>query len=169
MKKLTEKKINSLNEIKDLISNSISTTIIDYSKITSLDLKYLRKALHKRNFKAKVLKNTLIKKVLKEKNIHELNQYLTGQNLIIFSENQISEPIKIIKDFNKKNDKFKIKAAYVYNKIFINDGIQKIINLESKEDELISLINTLRMPIVKFNSLLKIITEKLEGEKNDNN
>lgn len=168
MKKLNEKKQRIFNEINNLISNSISTTIINYSNITSLELKYLRQTFFKKNITAKVLKNNLVKKALINTENDKLIPYLSGQILIIFSNNDVSDPIKIIKNFSLKNNNFKIKATCIYGKVFTNDGIQKIINLKSKEDEIYNIIQQLKMPIVKLILILKTLTTLKKGDQNDN-
>lgn len=79
MKTTKEKKKNIIKEINNLLINSVSTTILDYSKVTSLELKHIRKALFNKNIKAKVLKNNLIKKALNETANDKLLPYIHGQ------------------------------------------------------------------------------------------
>ena len=172
MKTTKEKKKNIVKDINNLLANSVSTTILDYSKVTSLELKHIRKALFNRNIKAKVLKNNLIKKALNETENNKLLPYVRGQILIIFSNSEISEPLKIIKDFNSKNENIKIKATYLYGRIFENKDIQKIIRLNSKEQELQNLIYSLKISIIRLaqilNNLIQIKNNE-NGEKNENN
>lgn len=172
MKTTKEKKKNMIQEINNLLTNSVSTTIIDYSKVTSLELKHMRKALFNKNIKAKVLKNNLTKKALNETNNNKLLPYINGQILIIFSNSEISEPLKIVKKFNSKNENVKIKATYLYGRVFENKDIQKIINLNSKEQELENLVYSLKIHVIRLvqilNNIKKIKNEE-NGEKNDNN
>lgn len=169
MKTTKEKKTHIIKEINDLITKSISTTVIDFSKVTSLELKQVRKALFNKNIKAKVLKNNLTKKALIETENNKLLPYINGQILIIFSDFEISEPLKIIKTYSSKNDNLKIRATYVYGKIFSNIDIQKIINLNSKEQELFNLIYGLKTPIVRLAHILNnLLTMKKNGENNEN-
>lgn len=168
MKTSKEKKAHIIKEINDLITKSISTTIIDFSKVTSLELKQIRKALFNKNIKAKVLKNNLTKKALIETKNNTLLPYINGQILIIFSDFEISEPLKIIKNFNLKNENLKIKATYVYGRIFENTEIQKIINLKSKEQELQKLIYSLKTPMIRLVQTLNTLIKIKNGEKNEN-
>lgn len=168
MKKILEKKINIVKQINNLSSNSISTAIVEYSKTTSLEIKHLRKALFEKKITAKVIKNTLIKKALINTNNYSLTPHVNGQILMIFSDSEISEHIKIVKDFNTKNSNFKIKAVCIYGKVFIADDIQKIINLNSKETEIYNLMTYLKMPLIKLLHALTIIIQNKKGENNDN-
>lgn len=169
MKTTKEKKASIIKDINNLILNSVSTTIIDYSKVTSLELKKIRRDLFNKNIKAKVLKNNLVKKSLIETDNNKLLPYINGQILLLFSNNEISEPLKIIKTYSSKNDNLKIRATYVYGKIFSNIDIQKIINLNSKEQELFNLIYGLKTPIVRLAHILNnLLTMKKNGENNEN-
>lgn len=172
MKNTKEKKKYIITEINNLLLNSVSTTILEYSKVTSLELKHIRKALFNKNIKAKVLKNNLIKKALTETENGKLLPYVHGQILIIFSNSEISEPLKIIKDFNSKNKNIKIKATYLYGRIFENKDINKIIRLNSKEQELQNLIYSLKISVIRLaqilNNLIKIKNNET-GEKNETN
>jgi large subunit ribosomal protein L10 len=169
MKTTKEKKASIIKDINNLILNSVSTTIIDYSKVTSLELKKIRHDLFNKNIKAKVLKNNLVKKSLIETDNNKLLPYINGQILLLFSNNEISEPLKIIKTYSSKNDNLKIRATYVYGKIFSNIDIQKIINLNSKEQELFNLIYGLKTPIVRLAHILNnLLTMKKNGENNEN-
>lgn len=167
MKKLNEKKINTIKTVNEFSLNSISITIMEYANIPSLELKHFRKKLYNKNIKTKVIKNSLIRKALTDsKKI--LTPYLKGQILIIFNYTEVlSEPIKTINEFSLKNSNFKIKAIYAYDKIFINDGIKKIINLKSKELETYTLIQKLKTPIIKMVLTLKLIIKNKEGDQND--
>lgn len=169
MKTTKEKKTHIIKEINTLLMKSISTTIIDYSKVTSLELKQIRKALFNKNIKAKVLKNNLTKKALIETENNKLLPYITGQILIIFSDFEISEPLKIIKIFNSKNENLKIKATYLYGKVFETAEIHKIVNLRSKEQELQKLIYSLKTPIIRLVQILNNLIKIKNGEKNENN
>ncbi|HIH2763014.1 MAG TPA: 50S ribosomal protein L10 [Candidatus Azoamicus sp.] len=169
MKTTKEKKTHIIKEINTLLVKSISTTIIDYSKVTSLELKQMRKALFNKNIKAKVLKNNLTKKALIETENNKLLPYITGQILIVFSDTEISEPLKIIKKFNSKNENLKIKATYLYGKVFETTEIHKVVNLRSKEQELQKLIYSLKTPIIRLVQILNNLIKIKNGEKNENN
>ncbi len=169
MKNTKEKKASIIKDINNLILNSVSTTIIDYSKVTSLELKKIRKDLFNKNIQAKVLKNNLIKKSLIETDNTKLMPYISGQIILIFSNNEISEPLKIIKNYSLKNDNLKIKATYVYGKIFSSIDTQKIINLNSKEQELFNLMYGLKTPMIRLVILLSNLLKTKKNGENDEN
>lgn len=168
MKKINERKAALLKEINDLSNKSLSITIVDYSKITSLELKQIRKKLFAKNFKTKVFKNKLTQKAIINTNNNTLSSYITGQILMIFSESEISEPLKIINYFTSKNANLKIKATCVYGKVFINENLKKITNLNSTDDQLCNLIYTIKYPIIKLSQILNLIITNKKGDQNEN-
>lgn len=168
MKNIIKRKASLIKEISDLSTSSISTTLLDYKKVTSLEIKLLRKALLDKDIKAKILKNTLTKKALTNTNNKNLIPYITGQTLMVFSKTDISKPVKIIKEFTSKNDNLKIKAICTYGKIFKDEGIQQIINLKTKEQEISNIVRNIKIPIFNLITVLKIITLTKKGEHNDN-
>ncbi len=168
MSKILKQKSTMLNEINELVSNSVSTTVINYSKTTSLEIKLLRKELFNNNLKIKVLKNTLTKKALVNTTKKDLIPYITGQILIIFGQDEVFNHINLVNNFNKKNNNLKIKAIYIYNKLFINDDIKKIINLNSKETEIYNIITSIKTPLTLLINILKVLTQTKIGEQNVN-
>jgi len=168
MKTNLKKKINIVNDVSQLAENSISTTIIDYSKLTSLEIKYIRKSLFEKNIKVKVLKNTLAKKIFQNTNNHVLTDYLIGQTMIVFSEDDISNPMKILSELKKEYTNIKIKSICVYNQLFFEKNMTNLINLPNKTQALSKfvicikfplkkIVNNLNYPCVRLLNVLKLI------------
>lgn len=150
MKENLKKKINIIKDVSILADNSVSIIIMDYSKLTSLEIKYIRQALFKKKINTKVLKNTLAKKIFQNTNNHLLNNYMTGQTMIIFSKTDISSPIKILNELKKNYTNIKIKSISIYNRIFSEKNIQEIIDLPNKDLALYRFITCLKLPLINF-------------------
>jgi len=172
--KLNEKK-ETINEINSLANSSTLIAILDFSNVTSLELKNIRKNFFGTDVKIKVVKNTLVKKSLKNTKNKFLSNYIYGQNLIIFSENNIKEPIDFIYKF-QKNKKLNIKNICINGKLFPVENINELVELPDRKELLMQLISSFRLPFIevikrlnyyqsKFVILLKLIKK---GVKNDN-
>jgi len=70
--------------------------------------------------------------------------------------------------FNVKNENIKIKIAYTYGKIFENTEINRIINLNTKEEELYKFIKIIKTPIIKFTKTIDSLIKIKNGENNEN-
>ncbi|HFL8824434.1 MAG TPA: 50S ribosomal protein L10 [Candidatus Azoamicus sp. OHIO1] len=154
-----KKKIDIVNDIHELSLKSISTTIVEFKKITSLEIKFLRKELFEKDIKIKVLKNTLTKRAISNTKNEILTKHINGQIFIIFSEKEINLPIKILDKFIKKNANFKIKAICLYGEIYLENDIKKVINTPNKETAILNLISLLNKPLTNLNTVLNLIYE----------
>jgi len=163
MKTNTEKKTNILKEITLLAKNSISTIIINYSNIKSLELKYFRKSLFDNKIKAKVLKNTLAKKAFQKTINEKLSKDITGQTLAIFSDNDITSPIKIVNEFRNKYNEIKIKSICIHGTLFSEKNINELINLPNKKNAIIKLNTYIKLPILNMINYLKQPNNKLHS------
>lgn len=157
MKNNLKKKIDTIKNINELLSKSISTTIVEYKNVKSIEIKILRKKLLEQNIKIKITKNTLTKRAILDTNNVLLKKYLSGQILIIFSEKEDNLPIKILDSFVKKNENFKIKAICLYGHIFLENDIKNIISMPNKEMSLQNLVHLMRSPLIKLINTLKLI------------
>ena len=101
--KILEQKKKVVEEIVGKLKKSESVVIFQYQGMTVEEISALRKELKTVNAEVKVYKNTLLKKAADELNIN-LDAFLEGPNAILFGESLL-EPIKIVSEFAKKNDK----------------------------------------------------------------
>ena len=106
-KVLNEKK-EIVAEISEKVKNSESVILFQYQGLTVADLSALRNKLREANAEVKVYKNTLLKRALDELNL-SLDGFLEGPNAILFGKDLL-EPIKVIADFAKENDKLDISC-----------------------------------------------------------
>ena len=171
MKKNINKKIGIVDEINILATEAVMTIAIDYSKIKSLDIKYIRQSLFKKDIKVKVFKNTLAKRAFRNTLNESLSDFFSGQVLMIFSNNDISEPIKMIDRLKTKYNEIKIRSICVYGKLFVEKNIKELINLPDKLGALAQFNMCLKSPVLTIATyiknpcnqlyfLLKILSEK---------
>jgi len=179
MKKNIENKSKIIQDIKILTENSILTMIVDYSKIKSLEIKYIRRALSEKNITAKVYKNTLAKKAIENTSNDILTKNFSGQMLTIFSKTDIISPIKILNNFRKQYTNLKIKVICIDGKLFFEKNIKELINLPTKKDAIIilniyiklpilNIMRNLKYPYLKLLTLINLISENKKGEHNVN-
>lgn len=162
MKNNIEKKKYIISEIELITKNTISTILIDYSKIKSLDLNIIRKYLFDKNIVIKVLKNNLAKKAFINTDNKFLNNYLKGQILLIFiNENEIPLIKKIIK-LKNEYDEFKIKFIYLYNKLFKSEDLNYLETLPEKALSISKFIKKVKLPLIILTKQLNILKNKIK-------
>lgn len=154
---MNDKKKKIITEINKYSSEAIFTSIIEYKGTKSIDMKYLRKECHENNIIIKVVKNTLATIAFKNTINEKISNDFKNQVLIIFSNNNISTPIKLINNYIKKNKgNLKIKKICLYGKLIENENIDFLINLPDRDTAIYNLISTIQAPIKNLLSLLNL-------------
>jgi large subunit ribosomal protein L10 len=131
----------SLTERLKLKKNIILT---NYSGVKVKDLSDVRRKLREKNCDYKVVKNNLFKRALREVGAAQIDDYLKGPVGVVFTENDLTEPAKVLKDFTKDHENFKYSVGIMDNVVYTNDQIKKIADLPSREvllSQIMSLIN----------------------------
>ncbi|MFI4846926.1 MAG: 50S ribosomal protein L10 [Candidatus Makana argininalis] len=108
-------KIKNKKEIvKKIIEKSkkaISIVIAKYDGVKSNKINELRKLCNKKNVYIKVVKNTLMKKIIKQTTFKCLKNIFIGQNIIALSNENPGDAARLFQEFSKENKSFKITNA----------------------------------------------------------
>ena len=120
-----------VSEIVDKIKNSESVIIFQYQGLTVSDLSDLRVKLRDTDAEVKVYKNTLLKRALDEVKV-DLTDFLEGPNAILFGKNLL-EPIKVLSDYAKENDKLDIRVGIISGSRADLDVIKEYASIPSRE------------------------------------
>jgi len=94
-------KESMLNEIRARMDNSVFVILADVRGITSEQDVELRKVLRGVNGEIHVVKNRMLRHVVRDMNITELEGGLKGQTAMVTGSGEVSEVIKALKDFIK--------------------------------------------------------------------
>ena len=151
--KILEQKKKTVDEIVDKLKNSESVIIFQYQGMSVADLSDLRRKLKEVQAEVKVYKNTLLKRAADELNIN-LDDFLAGPNAILFGKTLL-EPIKIISEFAKSNDKLDIRVGIISGDVADISVIKEYASIPSREGLLTMLAGGM-MQYVKDLSLIHI-------------
>lgn len=158
----TEHKINI---VKDTVKRFESSKGIYFTKYTGIDVKKitdLRKSFREKNVEYVVTKNTLTKRAAKEAGYENLDEILTGQVAIAFSEQDATAPARIIKEFKKENENLLDVLGLIFDgQFYPSDKYIEFANLPTKEESLTKMVVMLNQPLTKFASALNDSFAKL--------
>ena len=158
-KVLNEKK-EIVSEIIENIKNSESVILFQYQGLTVADLSTLRNKLRDANAEVKVYKNTLLKRALDDLNI-SLDGFLEGPNAILFGKDLL-EPIKVIADFAKENDKLDIRVGIISGNVADINTIREYATIPSREGLLTMFASGLIQYVKEFAIGINLIAEQKE-------
>ena len=159
-------------EDKGIIIEKIGATLKEYSHFyladtTSLDAEAtseLRRACFGKEIKLMVVKNTLLKKALETLggDYSPLYSALKGSTALLLS-NTGNAPAKLIKEFTKKNDKVRYKAAYVEESFYDETQLDALVAVKSKNELIADVIAMLEGPVQGVISALESGANTIHG------
>ena len=131
--KTLQKKQQEVVEIAEKIKNAKAIIIVEYRGVNAGQITQIRADLRKSNAEYRVTKNNITKRAFKENNISELDQYLTGPVAVVYGNEDYLEPAKVIYNFAKENDFYKIKAGVIDGEVKTAEEIITLAKLPSRE------------------------------------
>lgn len=167
----SEKILNQKKEeVKQLAEKMKSAKLIlltDYRGINVTDDTQLRRDLRNVNTTCSIIKNNITRRALAECGINELDDILVGPTAVIMSEGDYLEPSKVIYNFSKNNDFYKIKGGVIDGKVMTAEEIITLAKLPSRETLLSMLAGALLSNISKVAVALNEVKKQKEenGEK----
>ena len=157
----TEQKINIVKNTAEKFKNSSG---IYFTKYTGIDVKTitdLRKSFRDSDVEYVVTKNTLTRLAAKEAGYENLDEILTGQVGIAFSDDATA-PARIIKEFKKENEDLLDVLGLIFDgELYPSDKYIEFANLPTKEESLTKMVVMLNQPLTKFASALNDSFAKL--------
>ena len=157
----TEHKINVIKDTVKRFQKSNGVYFTNYTGIDVQTITNLRKSFRENNVEYVVTKNTLTKRAAKEAGYENLDDILTGQVGIAFSEDATA-PARIIKEFKKENeDLLNVLGLIFEGEFYPSEKYIEFANLPTKEESLTKMVVMLNQPLTKFASALNKSFAKL--------
>ena len=139
----SEKALKQKEElVKALAERMKSAKVIiltDYRGINVADVTKLRADLRNTNSEYKVIKNNIIKRALDMNGESALDDLLTGPTAVLMGDEDYLEPSKVLYNFAKDNDFYKIKGGIIDGKVMTAEEIITLAKLPSKQELLAKL------------------------------
>ena len=134
--------------------------LAEYRGINVADVTEMRSKLRKVNAQYSVIKNNITRRALAECKIEGLDEQLVGPVAIIMSNEDYLEPSKIIYEFSKENDFYKIKGGVIEGKVVSDEEIITLAKLPSRQTLIAQLAGALLGNISKLAVALDQIKKK---------
>ena len=162
-----------VSEIKSRIDRTPFVLLTDYTGMQVPQFNELRDRLGAAKAEYRVVKNTLLRRALKDSNLPDLESYLHGQSAVVLGEADVSAAAKVLKNFAAEFQKPKLKIGILDRAVLDAAGILALADLPSKEvlqakllglllapaSTLVRLINT---PASQVAQVLKAYSDKGE-------
>jgi large subunit ribosomal protein L10 len=122
-----------IDEIKSRVDKTPYVLLTDYTGMQVPQFNELRNRLSGAKAELRVIKNTLLRRALKDSNLPDLESYLHGQSAVVMGESDVSAAAKVLKNFAAEFQKPKIKVGILDKAVLDTAQIMALADLPSKE------------------------------------
>jgi large subunit ribosomal protein L10 len=164
-----------VQDIKDQVQNVPFVLLTDYTGMKVQHFSELRQRLRESEAEFRVVKNTLLKRALRDCSLPDLDGHLTGQTAVVLGNKDVAAAAKILKTFQAEFEKPAFKAAIVDRALLLGDEAKALADLPSRESlrsQILGLLITpaqrlvriLNTPAAQLAQVIKARSEKQGGE-----
>ena len=152
-------------EVKKLSEELKAAKVVlltDYRGINVADVTKLRTDLRNANSQYRVIKNNIIKRALNANGENGLDELLEGPTAIVTGTEDYLEPSKIIYNFSKNNEFYKIKGGIIDGKVMTAEEIITLAKLPFRQELMAKLAGALLGNITKLAVALDAVKAQKE-------
>lgn len=137
-------------EFTEAFNSSAASFLVGYQGTKCADLTRLRRKLRPAGARIEIVKNTLARRALKGGEGEKLEDLLTGPTAVVWSKSDPVAPAKIIAEFVKDVETFKVKGGLVDGKLVDAAAVGELAKLPSKEELLSKLLSLINAPATRL-------------------
>lgn len=163
MPKTKQQKREIVNGLRDRLQRANGVIVTEYQGLNVGELNDLRNKLRKVSSEYHIIQNTLLQVVSKDTEYAVLDSTLKGPTALCFVYGDPAGSAKVMVDFKKGHEKFKIKAGFIEKKIVDEKQLKSLASLPPRQILLGLLVGRLQAPIGNFVYVLNAPLQKLVG------
>lgn len=164
-------KVQAVEELKETLVQAPSVVLAASTGIPVNTVNELRSELRAKGITYKVVKNTLAKRAIAGTDMEALDDQFRGPTAVVFHPEEPGLAAKVLLDFQKKNDKFQLKAGYADGQVLDDAGIEMLSKLPGKDDlraKVIGLMTAVPTKVVRvFTAAQRDIVGLLNARRDD--
>jgi large subunit ribosomal protein L10 len=144
-----EQKKAVVAEVSAQVAKAQAIIVAEYRGLEVGVMTDLRAKARKSGVYLRVLKNTLVRRAVKDTPFDKLAEKMVGPLVYGISSDPVASA-KVLNDFAKANERFVIKAGGLPNSVISAKEVTALANMPSREQLLATLLGTMQAPVVKF-------------------
>ncbi|UER67567.1 50S ribosomal protein L10 [Borrelia sp. BU AG58] len=156
--KINPRKVEMFNLFKGFLNGKDNIFFLDYRGLTVAELTRLRGRIEDEKGALRVVKNNIMKRVLKEKNINGLDPYLLGPTAVVTAVDEANAVVKIFYEFVKESS-LKVKGGFVLGEVYDEARLNEYGKLPTRKGAISLFANVLKAPISKLARILKALSD----------
>lgn len=131
-------------DVSEVAKGALSAVVADSRGVSVGKMTELRKAGREAGVYMRVVRNTLLRRVVKDTPFECLTDTLVGPTLIAFSNEHPGAAARLFKAFAKDNAKFEVKAAAFEGELIPAAQIDRLATLPTYEEAIARLMATMK-------------------------
>jgi len=147
MRMKIEGKKEEVKRIRENLTESKASFLVDFQGLKVAELTEFRKLLRKEEANFYVVKNSLVHLAIEGTELKDLDKFLTGCTGIVFGGEDPAAPARIIKGFSKNHSHLVAKGGVLGEDILTDDEVGRLGDLPPKEDLLAQILTELQLPL----------------------
>lgn len=144
-----EQKKAVVAEVSAQVAKAQAIIVAEYRGLEVGVMTDLRAKARKAGVYLRVMKNTLVRRAVKDTLFDKLADKMVGPLVYGISSDPIANA-RVLNDFAKANEKFVIKAGGLPNSVISAKEVTALANMPSRDVLLATLLGTMQAPVVKF-------------------
>ena len=140
----TQEKTALIEQLQSDLKEADAVFLADFTGLDVAAMTKLRRKCHENGVSLHVVKNTLAVKASRANQLDGLVPHLKGATAVAVAQGDPSAPARILRDFQKENDKLKLKAGVVEGQILTAEDVAALANLPTR-DQLIAQVMQLAL------------------------
>ena len=144
-----EQKKAVVADVSAQVSRAQAIIVAEYRGLGVGVMTDLRAKARRSGVYLRVLKNTLVRRAVKDTPFEKLAENMVGPLVYGISSDPVASA-KVLNDFARANERFVIKAGALPNSVISAKEVIALANMPSREQLLATLFGTMQAPVVKF-------------------
>ena len=144
-----EQKKAVVAEVSAQVAKAQAIIVAEYRGLEVGVMTELRAKARKAGVYLRVMKNTLVRRAVKDTPFDKLAEKMVGPLVYGISSDPVASA-KVLNDFAKANERFVIKAGGLPNSVISAKDVTALANMPSREQLLAILLGTMQAPVAKF-------------------
>ena len=148
-------------EISEVAANAYSAVAAEYCGLAVGELTELRAEARKSGVYLRVVKNSLARRAVENTDFSCMQEGLSGQLILAFSQEDPGAAARVINDFSKSHDKLVVKLVSIGGKLLDPSEIGTLAKMPTYDQAISLLMAVMKAPVEKLTRTINEVPGKL--------
>lgn len=142
----TEKQ-DQIQSMAEQFERANMSVVAGYKGLSVAQLTDFRSRLNKVDGQFRVVKNTLAKRAVADRDEAGLSEHFTGAVGVVFAYGDPAAVAKVVKEFGKEAEQFSVTAGLIEGQVLDAEGVGRIASLPSREELIAKMFGSMISPL----------------------